>query len=1029
MTQKLAPGFLFALLLLVIASFQSPASARIPVPTNFEARTTFVSEPVTPHVINIDLRTLPVIAPWKPGDPTREIPRRVHPRSEGKAPQLVTSSPDPLLAFQKSAVPSVNSITFDTPILNFEGIPFTGVAPPDTVGEVGPNHYIQMTNGNGGTPVAIYDKSGSLLGGPFVLDSLWTGGGSCAAGHGDPIVLYDRLADRWLLSEFADSGNHLCVYVSQTSDPVTGGWYGYDFSTPDFPDYPKYAVWPDAYYVSSNESSPAVYALDRTQMLAGGVTTSQRFTAPGLAGFSFQALTPSDMDGPTPPPAGSPNYFMRHRDDEVHNVGANDPNWDYLEIWEFHVDWVTPANSSFTKALDLPISEFDSNLCGLVSFYCFPQLGTGQTLDPLREVIMWRLQYRNFNSHETLVGNLVTDVDGTDHGGIRWFELRKTGTAPWTLFQEGTYAPDAAHRWMGSIAMDQRGNIAMGYSVSDAFTIYPSIRYAGRLASDPLGTLPQGEYSIIAGTGSQIFSDRWGDYSAMSVDPADDCTFWYTNEYAPANGLWQTRIAAFRFPTCLYSWGYLTGTVYNDQTSAPIVGATVQASIPPSYTWSTTSEAGGLYHMPVILGTYTVSATAPGYFSYLSTGITVTTDSTTILNISLLPKPTYVISGRVRDVHTGSPLTATVSLSGSPISPTQTDPSTGWYSMTVPTGFHTLQAEAARYVDQSRPITLTSDRVEDFDLEPVCLLVVDDDVGASYETYYTDALDRLGRSYNTVSTPPDAKTMSHYQGVIWLTGDQDTDTLSAADQANLASYLDGGGRLFLSGQDIGFDIHATSFYSNYLYANYDSDDTITYILTGLDFLSGLDVTISGGDGANNQMHPRDVEPVNGGVAVYDYPDPHLYGGVAYQGMYRTVYFSFGYEGINNQTDRDGVMSTTLAYLRVCGVSLPCTLISGTGFDYEPLEPGAQETVHFTATVAEGGAELPITYTWNFGDGITRTLQTNTITHTFPFATTDLTYTVSLTIINGCSSQQNVQESITILSAIRTVYLSLLLRND
>jgi hypothetical protein len=237
----------------------------------------------------------------------------VYDRAESDSPQPAAPSPDSLLALQASAAPGEDS-TFGTPERNFEGTPFTGVRPPDTIGDVGLNHYIQIVNGSGGTPVTVYDKSGTLVAGPFPLDSLWSGGGNCSSGHGDPIVLYDRLADRWLLSEFADVGNHLCVYVSQTPDPVSGGWYGYDFPTPDFPDYPKYAVWPDAYYVSSNEYSPAAYALDRNQMLAGGAATSQRFIASSLAGFPFQALTPSDLDGPTPPPAGSPNYFMRHRE-------------------------------------------------------------------------------------------------------------------------------------------------------------------------------------------------------------------------------------------------------------------------------------------------------------------------------------------------------------------------------------------------------------------------------------------------------------------------------------------------------------------------------------------------------------------------------------------------------------------------------------------------------------------------------------------------------------------------------------------
>ncbi len=204
-------------------------------------------------------------------------------------------------------------------------------------------------------------------------------------------------------------------------------------------------MWPDAYYISTNESLPAVYALGRGDMLTGGAATSQRFTAPALAGFSFQALTPSDIDGATVPPLGSPGYFIRHRDDESHNAGSNNATQDFLEIWEFDVDFATPGNSTFTGPTNIAVTEFDSALCGLTSFVCFPQPGTGTTLDPLREVVMWRSQYRNFGSHETIVGNFVTDVDDNDRGGIRWFELRRTGGA-WSLFQEGTYSPDTTNR-------------------------------------------------------------------------------------------------------------------------------------------------------------------------------------------------------------------------------------------------------------------------------------------------------------------------------------------------------------------------------------------------------------------------------------------------------------------------------------------------------------------------------------------------------------------------------------------------------
>lgn len=503
-----------------------------------------VSDVVLP-VESVPVRDLPTAVPV----PT--LDREVNPRISldvdiDRLPEGgIAGGVDPLLAVQERA-PAATDPAFGTLILDFDAQEYTYVNPPDTVGDVGPNHYIHMINAGGGSLFKIYTKDGSLLAGPIALDSLWPNDDACSNGAGDPIVLYDPLADRWLMSEFAGIGNHLCVYVSQTADP-TGDWYGYDFDTPTFPDYPKYAVWPDAYYVSTNEASPALYALDRARMLAGEPTTSQRFSVSGLGAFSFEALTPSDLDGPTPPPEGAPNFFMRHRDDEAHNAGSNNPGEDYLEIFEFHVDWDTPALSSVTGPFTIAVAEFDSELCGYTSFNCFPQQGSSTTLDPLREVIMFRLQYRNFGSYETLVGNLVTDVDDTDRGGIRWFELRRGSGSGWALYQEGTFSPDSNSRWMGSAAMDSSGNIAVGYNVSSS-GMYPGLRYVGRLADDPLGTMPQGEYALVSGT-STNGSNRWGDYSALSVDPADGCTFWFTGMYTEG-GAWNTRVGTFRFDAC-----------------------------------------------------------------------------------------------------------------------------------------------------------------------------------------------------------------------------------------------------------------------------------------------------------------------------------------------------------------------------------------------------------------------------------------------------------------------------------------------
>ena len=505
------------------------------------------SAPVIPGVFAGDVRTLPTVSAWQPGEPVREGPRRrdTHPGNVGGIPPRAAPQPDPVVQGPGSAALLPRSArTYSPPELNFDAQDFTGVEPPDTVGDVGSRYFIQIINGATGSPVTIYDKvTGNVAAGPFLLQSLWSAGGPCTTGGGDPIVLFDTLASRWLLTEFASTGNHLCVYVSRSNDPVGGGWVTYDFIVPDFPDYPKYAVWPDAYYVTSNETDPAAYALDRTRMLAGLPASFQRFTAPPLGGFSFQALTPADLDGRTPPPAGAPGLFLRHVDDELHSPGSNDPAHDFLELWQLHADFANPGNSTFTPAGSLPVAEFNSSITGI------GQQGTGVTLDPIREVVMFRVAYRNFGTHETLVGNFVTDVSGAGHAGVRWFELRRSG-GPWSVHQEGTYAPDAANRWLGAIAMDGSGNMALGVSISGS-SVFPGMRYTGRLAGDPLAAMTQPEVTVVSGAAAQT-TGRWGDYASMSVDPIDDCTFWFTNEYIRSNGLWRTRIARFRYatPTC-----------------------------------------------------------------------------------------------------------------------------------------------------------------------------------------------------------------------------------------------------------------------------------------------------------------------------------------------------------------------------------------------------------------------------------------------------------------------------------------------
>lgn len=506
------------------------AGAEVTVQRNPE-----VSAPVAAWVFNGDLRNLPKAPDWQPGDPIKEIPRR-----STKVPRPVAPQPpmvDPLLARQSATkVPTV----IGPPILNFNGGGFSGVNPPDTVGDIGLNHYIQLINFSSGTQMRIYDKTGLLVAGPIALDTLGAPA-PCNAGLGDPIVLWDQLANRFLVSEFSTSGNRMCVYISQTSDPVGGGWFGYAMQAPQFPDYPKYGVWPDAYYAGTNESTAAAYAMDRSAMLTGAPATLQRFSVlPPLSGFAFEGIQPADADGALAPPGGAPGTFWRHNDSEVH---GNPGGPDRVQYYEFHVDFGIPGNSTFTGPIDITVSEFDSATCGgPTDFDCVPQPGTSVLLDPLREPVMHRAQYRNRGTHEVVLGSFMTDIGVSQHE-VRWFEMRKTG-GPYTLFQEGTIGSDTTHRWMSSIAMDGSGNIAVGYNVSSS-SVFPGLRYTGRVSTDPPGTMAP-EQVIIAGTASNT-STRYGDYSSLNVDPVDECMFWWTGEYNAA-GTWSTRIATFTFP-------------------------------------------------------------------------------------------------------------------------------------------------------------------------------------------------------------------------------------------------------------------------------------------------------------------------------------------------------------------------------------------------------------------------------------------------------------------------------------------------
>ena len=417
-------------------------------------------------------------------------------------------------------------------------------APPDTNGAVGATQYVQWVN----TDFAIFNKStGALVYGPVAANTLWSGfGGGCQANNdGDPIVRYDAIAQRWIFTQFSISTTPYlqCVAVSTSSD-ATGSYnrYSFSFGTTAFPDYPKLGVWPDAYYMSFNIfnngstwAGARACALDRNAMLSGAAATMQCFQL----STAYPSLLPADLDGTTLPPSGSPGFFLDY-------TGTST-----LNLWKFHVDFSNSANTTFTGPAPITVASF-SAACG--GGTCIPQPSTRQKLDSLADRLMYRLAYRNLGDHESMV--VTQSVTAGTSTGIRWYELRNPANSSMaagtpTVFQQGTYAPDSAYRWMGSIAMDKAGDIAVGYSVSSSST-YPSIRYTGRVSTDALGTM-EAETSVKAGSGSQLQNlSRWGDYSAMSVDPVDGCTFWYTNEYLKSSGTfnWSTWITSFRFPNC-----------------------------------------------------------------------------------------------------------------------------------------------------------------------------------------------------------------------------------------------------------------------------------------------------------------------------------------------------------------------------------------------------------------------------------------------------------------------------------------------
>ncbi len=522
---------------------------------------------------------------------------------------------DPVVQ-QNYTLRSINQVT----VLNqYDAFNYQNVNPPDPSGDAGVDRYITSTNG-GSTLLAVYDKAGTLIQNNITFQSL----GTLGAGVGDPIILFDEQSSRWFIAEMSNSS--LRIYVSQTSNPI-GTYFQYQISTGSLPDYPKYAIWNDKVIITTNQGSGQnVYVLNKTNMIAGTPVTPQTFFTPRMGGFGFQATTPADVDGTLSPDASSLPVILRHRDDERIGSGTPDNTQDWLDYWTLNISFASPASSVMMGPVSIGVAEFDSDLCGLTSFSCFPQPGTGTTLDPLREVLMYRVQYRKFAAYESMVMNWVTDVNGANLGGIRWTELRRNGGA-WLKYQEGTFAPvDGLNRWMGSIAQDKHGNISLAYSVSSSAK-FPSLRLTGRKLSDPVGQMPEPEIEIATGT-NRSSSNRWGDYQHLGIDPVTDENFWFSGLYATGNTNWRTRVVHYKFNNCLSPFSGNAVTTQNVNCfggNNGIIEASAGSGGTPPFTYSLnggTPQASGVFSN-LTAGTYNITISdAAGCSSVASATVT-----------------------------------------------------------------------------------------------------------------------------------------------------------------------------------------------------------------------------------------------------------------------------------------------------------------------------------------------------------------------------------------------------------------------